>query len=61
MTNGIAGTRLEKKGGCTWPRTVKVIKVLSKEKGATKDLLSILEKLYQDKIIDYPPRRTRRE
>jgi len=61
MINGIEGTRLDEKNRNTWTSYVKVIKTFSGEKCATKDLLVILEKLYQAKTTDHLVRRARRE
>jgi hypothetical protein len=61
MINEVEGERLEKKCRSTWPSYVKVIKTVSGGKSATKDFLSILEKLYQNKTADHLVRRTRRE
>lgn len=53
MINGIEGKRLDEKSRSTWTNCVKVIKTYSGEKCTTKDLLVILEKLYQAKTTDH--------
>ena len=61
MIKEVEGSLLDKKNRCTWPCFVKEVKKNSGIKDAPKDLLNVLEKLYQDKMTDHPPRRTRRE